>query len=540
MVKDLIQTEPIMRVFRSAHLGNTSRPWISTYHALIKLEVSTRYCYNTLMNTAMGINNTGMKRAAAHYAWSVAALSIYGGQVCPYIEGLGIPYWAAVLGVTFALALAARPWFVRRYVINTPHMNMVRNQFVLEMLLFMSVAVAITLFNLVAYEFPVESGMKILVGVFTLGFFASADLALERERFISEHFARTGQYIEPRDKHLPLTAKFLILAVTSVTLLTAVIFLVISKDLEWLSSLSQMDQGKARLAVFGELAFITVVILAGIFNLIASYSRNLRIFFANENLSLKAVAAGDFSSQVTVSTNDEFGVMAWYTNRMINDLRSKIDEIKKTQEATIHALASLAEIRDMETGLHIIRTKLYVKALAGHLSTHPDFSEMLDPDTIELLHKSAPLHDIGKVGIPDSVLLKPARLTPEEFEVMKQHPVLGGDSLKEAEEVLGESSFLSLAREIAYTHHEKWDGSGYPKGLIGDDIPLSGRLMALADVYDALVFKRVYKPAIPHAETRGIIIEDRGRHFDPRLVDAFLEIEDQFIDIASQYQEETA
>ena len=312
----------------------------------------------------------------------------------------------------------------------------------------------------------------------------------------------------------------------------------ISKDLEWLSKLSYMDQGRARFAIFGELAFITVVILTGIFNLIASYSRNLKIFFENENLSLKAVAEGDFSSQVTVSTNDEFGVMAWYTNRMINDLRSKNDEIKRTQEATIHSLASLAEIRDMETGLHIIRTKLYVKALAEKLSTHPDFSRMLDPGTVELMHKSAPLHDIGKVGIPDSVLLKPARLTPEEFEVMKQHPVLGSNALKEAETVLGDSSFLNLAREIAYSHHEKWDGSGYPEGLKGDDIPLSGRLMALADVYDALVFKRVYKPAIPHAETKGIIIDDRGKHFDPRLVDAFLEIEDQFMDIASQYREE--
>ncbi len=431
------------------------------------------------MDKDLTLENTGTRRAAAHYAWSVAALSIYGGQVCPYIEGLGIPYWVVVLGTTFTMALAARPWLVRGYVISKPHMRMVRNQFILELTIFMTVAIAITLFNMMAFEFPVESGMKILVGIFTLGFFASADLALERERFLSEHFTRTGQYIEPRDKHLPLTAKFLMLSVTSITLLTAVIFLVISKDLEWLSNLSHMDQGKARLAIFGELAFITIVILVGIFNLIASYSRNLRIFFANENLSLKAVAAGDFSSQVTVSTNDEFGVMAWYTNRMISDLRSKIDEIKRTQEATIHSLASLAEIRDMETGLHIIRTKLYVKALAEKLSTHPDFSETLDPDTIELLHRSAPLHDIGKVGIPDAVLLKPARLTPEEFEVMKRHPVLGGDSLKEAEKVLGGSSFLSLAREIAYSHHEKWDGSGYPKGLKGDDIPLSGRPAAL-------------------------------------------------------------
>jgi HD-GYP domain-containing protein (c-di-GMP phosphodiesterase class II) len=465
-------------------------------------------------------------------------LSIYGGQVCPYIEGLGVMYWLMVLGGFFLAAIALRSWLARRQVLEMPYERMMSAQFFHELGIFLSAALAITVFNMMAFEFPLDSGLKILVGTMTLGFFASADLALERERFITEHFISTGEALEPREEYFPLTAKFFMAASTSVVLLSVVIFLVISKDLEWLGELGRVSIPQARMAVLVELGFIAVVVLLGIMNLIVSYSRNLKMFLENENSSLKAVAHGDFSRRVPVSSNDEFGVMAWYTNRMIDDLGAIIAELRRTQDATILSLASLAEIRDMETGRHIIRTSLYVKALTEHLSLDTRYSAMLDPEKVELMHKSAPLHDIGKVGIPDSVLLKPARLTPEEFEVMKRHPTLGGDALGEAEKVLGESSFLTLAREIAYSHHEKWDGSGYPKGLKGEEIPLSGRLMSLADVYDALVFKRVYKPALSHDEAKRIIVADRGRHFCPDVVDAFLELEDEFKAIVDRYGEE--
>jgi HD-GYP domain-containing protein (c-di-GMP phosphodiesterase class II) len=480
----------------------------------------------------------GLRRASAHYIWSVLVLGVYGGQVCPYIEGLGVRHWFVVLGGFFAVALLLRHYFISRLLKQAAFEDMVKLQFFFELGTFLIIGLALTAFNIMSFEFPFESGLKVIVGVLTLGFFASADLAMQRERIISEHFSQTGQRLEPREKYFSLTAKFFLLSTMSVILITVVIFLVISKDLQWLAELGEKDILMARVIVLGELAFIASVVLIGIINLLISYSRNLRMFFSNENSSLRAVARGDFTSRVPVSTNDEFGIMGAFTNSMINDLGSSVEELKRTQEATVLSLASLAEIRDMETGMHIVRTKLYVKALAQRLSTHPKYRDYLDEGTVELLHMSAPLHDIGKVGIPDAILLKPARLTVEEFEVMKRHPVLGGDALKEAEKVLGDSSFLNLAREIAYNHHEKYDGSGYPQGLKGDAIPLSGRLMALADVYDALIFKRVYKPAIPHDETRAIILEDRGRHFDPDVVDAFLEIEDEFIQIASQYSEE--
>jgi len=203
-----------------------------------------------------------------------------------------------------------------------------------------------------------------------------------------------------------------------------------------------------------------------------------------------------------------------------------------TQAVTIESLATLAEYRDPETGGHIKRTQNYVKALAVRLKDHPKFRDMLQDDTIELLYLSAPLHDLGKVGVRDNVLLKSGRLTDEEFEEMKRHTVYGEEALRITEQKLGGDTFLHFAREIAYTHQEKWDGTGYPQGLKGDEIPISGRLMALADVYDALISKRVYKPPFPHEKAVEIIVEGKARHFDPDIVDAFLELEDTFRNIA--------
>ncbi len=211
-------------------------------------------------------------------------------------------------------------------------------------------------------------------------------------------------------------------------------------------------------------------------------------------------------------------------------------EIMAIQDVTILAMASLAETRDSDTGNHIRRTQHYVKALAEQLSDHPRFQHYLSASNIELLFKSAPLHDIGKVGIPDRILLKPGRFEPEEFEIMKTHTTLGFDAIEHAEKSLGTPvKFLSTAKEIALWHQEKWDGSGYPHGLAGDTIPISARLMAVADVYDALISRRVYKEGIPHERAVEIIREGRGGHFDPDMVDAFLAIQDQFREIAERF-----
>ena len=210
----------------------------------------------------------------------------------------------------------------------------------------------------------------------------------------------------------------------------------------------------------------------------------------------------------------------------------KTREVQLTQAVMIESLATLAEYRDPETGGHIKRTQNYLKALAVHLKDHPRFRDLLDAQTIELLYLSAPLHDMGKVGVRDHILLKPGRLEEAEFAEMKKHTLIGEEALRITEQKLGKSTFLRHAREIAGSHQEKWDGSGYPRGMKGDAIPVSGRLMALADVYDALISKRVYKPPFPHAKAVQIIREGRGTHFDPDVVDAFLALEDTFRNIA--------
>jgi response regulator RpfG family c-di-GMP phosphodiesterase len=212
----------------------------------------------------------------------------------------------------------------------------------------------------------------------------------------------------------------------------------------------------------------------------------------------------------------------------------KTFDLLLTQDVTIMSLVSLAETRDVETGSHIHRTRQYVRLLAEQLADHPDFRDHLDDETIHALYRSAPLHDIGKVGIPDRILLKDGKLDEAAFEEMKKHTTLGGDALRWAEQRLGSNSFLQIARDIAYSHHEKWDGTGYPAGLAGEDIPLAARLMALADVYDALRSRRRYKSAYPHEEARRHVVSQRGKHFDPRIVDAFLAVEDQFRTIADQ------
>ncbi|HOO29242.1 MAG TPA: HD domain-containing protein, partial [Lachnospiraceae bacterium] len=220
-------------------------------------------------------------------------------------------------------------------------------------------------------------------------------------------------------------------------------------------------------------------------------------------------------------------------------VRERTQELLLTQEATIEALACLAEYRDPETGGHIKRTKNYIKVMAERLKEMPEYKEELTDEVIGLLYMSAPLHDIGKIGIRDEILMKPGKLTEEEFEEMKTHCNIGYSALKSASKKLGENSFLKYAMEFSKFHQEKWDGSGYPDGIAGKEIPLSGRMMALADVYDALISKRVYKPPYSHEKAVRIIQEEKGLHFDPELVDIFMELQEKFREIAIEYADFT-
>ncbi len=227
-----------------------------------------------------------------------------------------------------------------------------------------------------------------------------------------------------------------------------------------------------------------------------------------------------------------------YEQHLEELVRARTAELALTQQVTIEALANLAEFRDNETGGHIKRTQNYVRALTQQLNTHGAYQQLLDAASIEMLYRCAPLHDIGKVAIRDMILLKPGRLTPEEFEEMKQHVTFGAKALEVAEGVQGESLFLQFAREIILGHHERWDGKGYPNGLAGSNIPLPGRIMAVADVYDALISRRVYKPAFSHAQAVEIIVQGSGSHFDPVIVEAFIALGDEFRAIALTHADE--
>ncbi len=226
--------------------------------------------------------------------------------------------------------------------------------------------------------------------------------------------------------------------------------------------------------------------------------------------------------------------------RMRNDeLEAKISERNKAllaaQDTAIAAFCSLAEKRDNETGNHILRTQSYVKVLAEGMSKLPQYHNELTEENINAMYRSSPLHDIGKVGVPDAILNKPGKLTPEEWEIMKQHSQIGAEVISQSDQELGDNIYLKYGRQIAHYHHEKWDGSGYPSGLIGESIPLSARLMAVADVYDALISKRCYKEPFSHDKAVSIISEGKGNHFDPTVVEIFLTMTDKFQEIANKF-----
>lgn len=213
-------------------------------------------------------------------------------------------------------------------------------------------------------------------------------------------------------------------------------------------------------------------------------------------------------------------------------------EVELTQAVTFLGMGTLAEFRDPETGNHIQRTSHYVRIIAERVAAKGGPIGEIGPRHVDLLARSAPLHDIGKVGIPDSILLKPAKLTPEETRVMRRHAWLGFQALRKSVSVLGATSFLDVAMDVTYTHHEHWDGSGYPRGLRGEEIPLAGRIMAIADVYDALRSRRPYKEPFNHEATLGVLREGAGTAFDPGILDLALDAEEEFAEIAERFSDE--
>ncbi|MBF0170937.1 MAG: HDOD domain-containing protein [Nitrospinae bacterium] len=336
-------------------------------------------------------------RPFLHYLFAAATLAIYGGEVCPFIDSLELEAWIAEMGLVFGLALLLRPAYWRRTVLSLGPEERLAGALRAEGVIFLVIAAVITFFNMAVYDFPLGSGLKIVVACVGLGFFATLDLQLAEERLLYDELVAEGRSMLPVRRYMPLTARFSVGAVVVVGVVATVVTLVVIKDMEWLGHIPPEEMAAARWAVAGEILFVALVALAHLINLSLSLSKNLNLFFKAENRVLATATSGDLDTRVTVVRNNEFGLMGIYTNRMIESLKARTEELQRTRDVTIHALASLAETRDNETGAHLLRTQRYVRALALKLRERPEYAARLDNETVDLLFKSAPLHDIGKV-----------------------------------------------------------------------------------------------------------------------------------------------
>ncbi|MEL6752261.1 MAG: HD domain-containing phosphohydrolase, partial [Pseudomonadota bacterium] len=446
--------------------------------------------------------------------------------ICPILNALPVGYVAGP--ALFALLVQ---WRLRKALLRQlcarSTMCSLKLGFRVDLAVFLISGVALSIFNHLWFNVPLENALKVFTAFLALGFYITVDLALRRERETALTAQRNGGGIALTDEFTPVTRKFLTFSIVNLVILTTVVMLVTYKDLVFLGT----KRGAAEdffSAVFMELAFAVTVLSVYVGRVIHQYSRTMDVGIKAKHEALRKVQRGELDTRVPILSNDELGRTARLTNTMIERLQASLRETEKAQNATLVSLIALATRRDNETGQHLQRTQAYVGVLARAM-------DEVSEHEAALMEQAAPLHDIGKVGIPDAILLKPGKLDDDEFAIMKTHSEIGAQALAEAEERAGGSALLSVAREIAQTHHEKWDGSGYPVGLSGEDIPLSGRIMALADVYDALRAKRPYKEPMDHTKACEIIVQGNGRHFDPAVVKVFLENSTQLAEIAERF-----
>ncbi len=476
---------------------------------------------------------------ARNYVFNItifsAVYTLYGQHVCPILNSKDffsvlVPC-AAVLFVLFV----ARNVVISKLDLLPSDRNL-KWSFWADFALFLIGGLVVSVFNRVYFNVPLENCLKVGVAFFALGYYIVLDLSLQRERRLARRIISGESAFPMNGKSMPVTQKFLLFSILNLIILAVVCVLVVYKDLLVFGRTGVKDA--LIWSILLELSFVLAVLSSYISRAIVQYSRNLKLSLQIEHEALIAVSEGDLRTRAAVTSMDEFGAVARLTNQMIEKLEASIENISKSQNSLIVSLVALAAKRDNETGLHLRRTQHYIAVLAKTLRKKPMNQLLITKECVDLLFQAAPLHDIGKVGIPDSILQKPGPLDHDEFEVMKTHTTIGAAALEDAAKQLDDSKLICMARDIVISHHEKWDGSGYPFGVAGTDIPLCGRLMAVADVYDALRSKRVYKPAMSHQQALKIIKNDAGTHFDPAVVEAFLECEGEFEEIASSLQDE--
>ena len=473
-------------------------------------------------------------RPLAHYLLAVPILAGYGGQVCPHVQTLPPVIWLLELIVGFVLFFILRHPILFAWVDASPPHFQPRRQAMVEFLMFGGWGIFLAGFNTLVYGFPLgENLQKLLLGTTALGFFAALDIGLFRSRWVSRKLIRRKTGFRMRAGFIPISLKIFTGAVGAMAYLFAVGFLILLQDFQALEAPAYTLAADTLIAL-GSAGLVWAV---QVLNLVRSLTHYLKGALDRHHQALDQVARGGLSAHLTVSVNDEFGAMAQSFNIMTAHLRKGHVEAQQSQDAVILALAGLAETRMAENPGHVRRTQHFVRALAHQLSHQSRFSALLKTDTIRLYYRAAAIHDIGKAAIPDAILMKPGPLTAEEFDVMKQHTTFGAQVLARATRRHNDNQFLILAREMAYYHHERWDGTGYPKQLKGNHIPLAARVMCLADAYDTMVSGTVYQKAVSHATAKERIEAGRGSQFDPHVVDAFLAVEEQFITISQRFDD---
>lgn len=468
------------------------------------------------------------------YVIAALIFGTYGGRVCPMLETLTASEILLHVAITFLGIFLFRHFLLKEH--SLIHENRLAR---LDATLFFFGSIPLALFYNLQHDFTLDSNLKVLFGLTLFGFFTGLILQLVAKLNQFNQISGEQSYSFTLSGERQSLVKQMIMMVSLLLItLTTMLTMIAVKDIFWLEhNPERVLDGSGKISVIKEFIYIAFVLGGYAITIMVLWSKLMHKILISQERSLVEVTQGNINTRLPIFEHDELGSMASLTNEMLDSLQSSQEEVKTTRDVAIISLSALAESRDNETGAHILRTQEYIRALASHLSQFDHHKALLTPTYIELLYKSAPLHDVGKVGIPDSILLKPGKLTNEEFEIMKGHPEIGAKALSMAEQQLGSNSFLQLAKEISLTHHEKWDGSGYPNQLSGEAIPLSGRLMAIADVYDALISERVYKKAFSHEKAKSIILEGNGTHFDPELVTAFVAIEHEFVAIADKYRD---
>lgn len=469
----------------------------------------------------------GAARSAAHHLVFSVFVTIYGYSVCNFINGLQVALWAATL-----VPVGVAQWLLRNIVAGrialTAPASRPRLAFFSELGVFVLGGAVIGIVNTVLHGFPAGSGMKAMLGFVTIGIFAGVDQAFVQTRIRFEQ----GGMVASRDMvRSPFSIRLGLSIGVVVALVLGIASLLVLRGIED-GAFSDIS-GFRRLAI--EFAFVFGVIVCYVANVARGAEKLFAKAISEQVQTLSDARDGKARRRATVGTQDEIGFVSGEINHLLDELDRAYEATTRTNDAIMKALIGLAGARDNETGGHLQRTQGYVGLLCEQLSLDPDLAPTLTPQAISDIIGAAPLHDIGKVAVPDRVLLKPGRLTPDEYDMMKTHVAHGLAVIDKVIADVGITPYLAAARDVIAGHHEHWNGAGYPFGKKGTDIPLAGRVMALADVYDALRSARVYKPAISHAEARQILIDCAGTQFDPMVVAAFLVVEPQFERIASNF-----